>query len=61
MTVRGAGGNFNVLLISITLSSWEGQYLISSVLILLVYLFALHATHVQKLSTKEVFFPYKTI
>lgn len=61
MTVWGAGGNFNVLLISITLSSWESQYLISSVFTLLVYLFALHDTQVQKLSTKEVFFPYKTI
>lgn len=38
MRVWGAGGNFNVLLIPITLSRWESRYLILSVLVLLLYM-----------------------
>lgn len=60
MTVWGPEGNFNVLLILITLSSW-GQYMIFSVHFVLVYPFALHEIQVQKLSTKEVFCPSKII
>lgn len=55
-----AEGNFKILLISTTLSSW-GQYMISSVLIVLVYLFALRETQVQKLPTKEASCPSKII
>lgn len=62
MRVGGAGGIFNVLLILITLSRWQSQYLILSAHSFSLHgTFALHEAWVQDLSTKKVVCPFKIV